>query len=259
MMLASATTTVSQGSLFLALPIALVAGLLSFLSPCVLPLVPGYLSFLGGAAGAEAVDGSGRVKRVGRTVLGSLAFVAGFTIVFVSFGAAFGGLGGALRAHQRELSIAFGSITVVLGLFFAGFLPGASMLNREVRVHWLPRATIGGALLLGILFSLGWTPCIGPTLAAILGLAASSSGASAARGSTLAVFYCIGLGIPFVLAALATERIGVVSTAVRRHAVGLMRLGGIVLVIVGLLEVTGIWATLVTALQDRFSSFGVPL
>ena len=144
-------------------------------------------------------------------------------------------------------------------MFFAGFLPGASMLNREVRIHWLPRATVGGAFLLGILFSLGWTPCIGPTLGAILGLAASSSGTSALRGSTLAVFYCLGLGIPFVAAAFAAEKVQVFSRFIRRHALLLMRIGGVVLIIVGLLEVTGVWGTFVTWLQDNFSSVQVPL
>lgn len=258
MLLASAATTVSQGSLILALPLAVAAGLLSFLSPCVLPLVPGYLSFLGGAAGAQAAVSERRFSN-GRTVLGAMAFVAGFTIVFVSYGALFGGLGSALRTHQRELGIVFGSITVVLGLFFAGFLPGASMLNREVRVHWLPRATVLGAGLLGILFSIGWTPCIGPALGAILGLAASSSGTSAARGSALAIAYCLGLGIPFVAAAVATERVSKISAFVRRHALILMRVGGLVLVVVGLLEVTGVWTTLVTDLQDHFSTSWVPL
>jgi len=257
-LISTSNQIVSQGSLFFALPLALLAGLLSFLSPCVLPLVPGYLSFLGGAVGAEAAASD--AKRVSaRTVLGSVAFVLGFTIVFVAYGALFGGLGSALRNHQRELSIVFGAVTVVLGMFFAGFLPGASMLNREVRIHWLPRATVGGAFLLGILFSLGWTPCIGPTLGAILGLAASSSGTSALRGSTLAVFYCLGLGIPFVAAAFAAEKVQVFSRFIRRHALLLMRIGGVVLIIVGLLEVTGVWGTFVTWLQDNFSSVQVPL
>jgi cytochrome c-type biogenesis protein len=256
--IASVSHTVSQGSFLLAAPIALVAGLISFGSPCVLPLVPGYLSFLGGSVGAEAIERP-KGRRIGRTVLGALAFVGGFTIVFVSYGALFGGLGSALKDHERILSIVFGTVTVLLGLFFAGLLPGASLLNREVRVHWLPRASVGGAGLLGILFSLGWTPCIGPALGAILGLAASSSGTSAARGSALAVVYCIGLGIPFVLAALATERVAVVSAFIRRHALVLMRVGGGLLVVVGLLEVTGVWGRMVTILQDHFGSFSVPI
>jgi len=216
------------------------------------------MSFLGGASGAEAAVSSERTISA-RTILGAIAFVVGFTIVFVSFGALFGGLGAALRTHQRLLAIIFGSITVVLGLFFAGLLPGASMLNREVRIHWLPRATVWGAGLLGILFGLGWTPCIGPALGAILGLAFASSGTTALRGSVLTVVYCFGLGIPFIVAAVAVERINVISRFIRRHAVVIMRVGGLVLVAVGLLEVTGVWASLVTAIQDHFSSFSVPL
>ena len=257
-MIGSVSNTVSQGSILLAAPIAVVAGLLSFASPCVLPLVPGYVSFLGGSVGAEAID-QPRGRRLGRTVLGALAFVAGFTVVFVSYGALFGGLGSALRNHERMLSIVFGTVTVLLGLFFAGVLPGASLLNREVRIHWLPRASIGGAGILGVLFSVGWTPCIGPALGAILGLAASSTGTSAARGSALAIFYCVGLGIPFVLAAVAAERVAVVSRFIRRHALVLMRVGGGMLVVVGLLEITGVWSHLVTLLEDHFSSFSVPL
>jgi cytochrome c-type biogenesis protein len=256
--IAALSNTVSQGSFLLALPLALAAGLVSFVSPCVLPLVPGYLSFLGGAAGAEAAISSER-RFSTRTVLGALCFVGGFAIVFVSFGALFGGLGAGLRSHQRLLAIAFGTLTVVLGLFFAGLMPGASLLNREVRIHWLPRATVLGAGLLGLLFGLGWTPCIGPTLGAILGLAASSSGTSALRGSLLALVYCIGLGIPFVVAAFAVEHVGVLTRFIRRHAVVIMRTGGLVLVAVGLLEVTGLWSSLVTRLQDHFSSFSVPL
>jgi cytochrome c-type biogenesis protein len=257
-MIASVSNTVGQGSILLAAPIAIVAGLISFASPCVLPLVPGYVSFLGGSVGAEALD-EHKARRLGRTVIGSLAFVAGFTVIIVSDGALFGWLGSALRDHEQALSIVFGTITVLLGLFFAGVLPGMTLLDRDVRIHWLPRATIGGAGLLGVLFSLGWTPCIGPTLGAILGLAASSKDASAARGSALAIFYCVGLGIPFVAAAVATERVAVLSRFIRRHAVMLMRIGGGLLVIVGLLEITGVWGHLVTILEDHFGSFNLPL
>lgn len=257
-MIGSVSTTVSNGSILLAAPIALVAGLLSFTSPCVLPLVPGYLSFLGGASGAHALDDQGSTKPTWRTLLGAICFVAGFTVIFVSAGALFGGLGAALRHHERMLSIVFGALTILLGLFFAGLLPGASVLNREVRIHWLPRATLLGAFLLGLLFGLGWTPCIGPALGSILGLAASSSGTSAARGSLLAVFYCVGLGIPFVILAFLVDRVAVVTRLIRRHSLLLMRIGGGLLVVVGLLEITGLWGHLVTWLQDRTSSFGVP-
>ena len=171
-------------SLLAAFPLAFAAGVVSFISPCVLPLLPGYLAFLSGATG-QTGGPSGR----GRAVAGSLAFVLGFAIVFVSFGALFGGLGSSLRTHQRGLEVVFGVITITLGLFFAGWWP-SGWLQRERRIHHLPRASVIGASLLGFTFALGWTPCIGPTLATILGLAASSSGATALRGSMLAFVYC---------------------------------------------------------------------
>ncbi len=234
-------------SLLAALPLAIAAGFVSFVSPCVLPLLPGYLAFLSGVTGR--IDGkSGR----GRAVLGSLAFVLGFTLVFVSFGALFGGLGGLLRTHQRILEIIFGGVTVLLGLFFAGWWP-SSLLQRERRVHYLPRSTVLGAATLGFVFALGWTPCLGPTLAAILGLAASS-GATALRGSILIFFYCLGLGIPFVVAALATEWMASASKWLRRHQKVIGRVGGILLIAIGLMEVTGLWHTFVLWLQVHFPS-----
>jgi len=256
--MASVPTTVIQGSILFAVPIALAAGLISFASPCVLPLVPGYLSFLGGAVGAEAAlkdDG----RRKARTVLGACAFVFGFTIVFASYGAAFGEFGIVLRVHQRTLEIFFGSATVILGLFFAGLIPKLRTLDRDVRIHWLPRATVGGAMLLGVIFGVGWTPCIGPALGAILSLEASTAGTSAFRGSFLVVVYCFGLGVPFILAALATEHVAVFTRSIRRHSVAIMRIGGLSLVAVGILQVTGVWQSLILALQVHFSSFTVPL
>jgi cytochrome c-type biogenesis protein len=247
-----------QGSFLFAVPIAMAAGLISFASPCVLPLIPGYLSFLGGAVGAEAeLKGAG--LRKARTVLGACAFVFGFTIVFASWGAAFGEFGLVLRVHQKTLEIIFGSATVILGLFFAGLIPKLRMLDREVRIHWLPRATVGGAALLGVIFGVGWTPCIGPALGAILTLAASTAGTSAFRGSFLVVVYCLGLGIPFILAAFATEHGAVIARSIRRHSVAIMRIGGLSLVVVGVLEVTGVWQSLILTLQVHFSSFTVPL
>jgi cytochrome c-type biogenesis protein len=255
---ATIQSTVQQGSPLLAVPLALIAGLLSFFSPCVLPLVPGYVAFLGGAAGVQTVAPPKR-HRLSRAVAGALAFILGFTVVYVSLGTAFGGLGESLRSHQRIFSIVFGVITIVLGLFFAGWLPGASILNREVRIHWLPRATVWGAALLGVLFSIGWSPCTGPTLAAILGLAEASPGATAWRGSLLVFVYCMGLGVPFLLAAIATDKMASVSRFVRRHSVLLMRIGGVLLISIGILEVTGTWATFVQWIQDHFSSFTSPL
>ena len=232
-------------SLILAIPLAIAAGLVSFVSPCVLPLLPGYLAFLTGATGR--IEGrSGR----GRAFAGSVAFVIGFALVFVSLGALFGGLGHELQRHQRILEEVFGVVTIALGLFFAGWLPSA-WLQRERRVHRLPRVTILGAAALGFTFALGWAPCIGPTLGAILGLAESNSGATALRGSILAFFYCLGLGIPFVVAALATEWMATVSTWLRRHAQVIGVIGGVLLIAIGVSEVTGLWHTFVLWIQTH--------
>lgn len=235
-------------SLFAAFPLAFAAGLVSFVSPCVLPLLPGYVAFLSGASGHT----NGRTGK-GRAVSGALAFITGFAIVFVSFGALFGGLGSTLRTHQRELEVVFGIITVLLGLFFAGLWP-AAWLERDRRIHRLPRASVVGALLLGFTFALGWTPCIGPTLAAILGLAASSSGATAFRGSALAFVYCLGLGLPFLCAALASEWMARTSRWLRQHQRVLGRIGGVMLVVIGIAEATGIWQTFVLWLQIHVPS-----
>jgi cytochrome c-type biogenesis protein len=238
-------------SLLAALPIAVAAGFVSFVSPCVLPLLPGYLAFLSGAAGSL----EGRAGR-GRAVIGAIAFIIGFAIVFVSLGALFGGFGSLLRDDQRTLSIVFGSITILLGMFFAGWWP-SRWLNRDQRIHHLPRASILGAGALGFLFALGWTPCIGPTLGAILALAANS-GATALRGSILAFFYCLGLGIPFVVAALATEWVSTASSWLRRHQRTIGRIGGMLLIVIGILEVTGAWHAFVNWLQVRFPSWTAP-
>jgi cytochrome c-type biogenesis protein len=239
---------VLPSSLLAALPLAVAAGFVSFISPCVLPLLPGYLAFLSGAAGTL----EGRSSR-GRAVVGAVAFVIGFAIVFVSLGFLFGGFGQLLKDHEQILSIVFGSMTIVLGMFFAGWWP-SRWLNRERRIHYLPRASILGAGALGFLFALGWTPCIGPTLGAILGLAGTNSDATALRGSILAFFYCLGLGIPFVVAALATEWMSSASSWLRRHQGTIGRIGGVLLIVIGILEVTGAWHSFVLWLQVNFPS-----
>lgn len=260
MLTASVTTTVQHGSAFLAVLLAFAAGLVSFFSPCVLPLVPGYVAFLGGATGVGVVAPA-RPHRPGRALAGAIAFVIGFSFVFISIGTVFGGLGGSLRTHERTLQLVFGSITILLGLLFAGWLPASNLLNREVRVHWLPSATVGGAGILGVLFGIGWSPCTGPALAGILFLASSTPGATAWRGALLLTVYCVGLGVPFLLAAVAADKMAVVSKFVRRHTSLLLRIGGLVLVVIGVLEITGTWATFVQWLQDRavFSSFTSPI
>lgn len=243
--------TGAAGSLVIAAPVAIAAGALSFASPCVLPLVPGYLSYVTGMSGAGSTPAAASTRPVwqSRTVLGAVLFIAGFTVVFVGYGAVFGGLGEALARRQRPLQVVLGSLTVLLGLLFAGALSRFRWSAREFRVHRLPSAGLSGAPLLGALFGLGWTPCIGPTLATVLTLAASDSAATAARGATLTAFYCVGLGIPFLLVAAGVQR-GVTMTRWLRDRMRFITfVGGCALVAVGLLEVTGVWTQLVAQLQ----------
>ena len=233
-----------SGSLALALPVALVAGLVSFFSPCVIPLLPGYLSYATGLSGADLEH-----ARRGRMLLGSLLFVAGFALVFVLFGALFGAMGAWLVEWRRPITVALGVLTIVLGLVFAGLVP---ILQRDWRVHTVPAVGLGAAPLLGFLFGLGWTPCIGPTLAAIYAL--SFDDATAGRGALLSLVYAIGLGLPFVVAGLAYRRALGAFAFVRRHQAWVMRAGGLMLVAVGILLVTGWWTDLVTWVQIHLVS-----
>ncbi|GJF29821.1 cytochrome C biogenesis protein CcdA [Kitasatospora sp. NE20-6] len=235
--------TVASGALLVALPIALAAGLVSFFSPCVLPLVPGYLSYVTGLSAADLADARG--ARRGRMLLGSALFVLGFTAVFVSGGALFGEFGRTLADHRRTIDTVMGVVTIVMGLAFMGLLPGFTM--REVRSHRRPAIGLVGAPLLGVVFGVGWTPCIGPTLSSILTL--SIDQASAGRGALLMAVYCLGLGVPFVLAALAFRRALGAFGWVKRHYQWVMRIGGGMLVVVGLLLVTGAWDAMVNNLQ----------
>ena len=279
---------VVTGSLLVAIPLAMLAGLVSFASPCVLPLVPGYLSYvtrltgvgLGDratqrgpaaavpvgagvpAAGTPVAAAEGGVRaasreRAGqrpRIVLGTALFVAGFSAVFVSYGAAFGGLGATLLTHQDALTRALGVVVIVLGLGFLGLIPA---LQREARWHHRPQRGLWGAPLLGALFGLGWTPCIGPTLAAVQSLAFTE--ASAARGALLSVAYCVGLGLPFLAVGLAMQRgLGAVAWA-RRHARTIQVVGGVTMIGLGLLMVTGVWGSLMIGLRGWVSGWAVPL
>lgn len=236
-------TQALSGSLMLAVPVAIIAGLVSFFSPCVLPLLPGYLSYATGLSGADLASGEAGAHR-GRMFLGSLLFVAGFGTVFVAIGALSGATGAFLVEYRRTLTIVFGALTIVLGLAFAGFLP---FFQREWRVHKIPAVGLGAAPLLGFLFGLGWTPCIGPTLAAITTL--SLNEATASRGALLSGFYAAGLGLPFILAGLAYTRALGAFAFVRRHQAFVMRAGGLMLVAVGLMLVTGVWDNAVAWLQ----------
>lgn len=240
--------TVLTGALLLALPIAVLGGLVSFFSPCVLPLVPGYLSYVTGVGGTDLAD----AKR-GRMLSGALLFVLGFTVVFVSGGALFGFFGSTLLEHRETISRVLGALTILLGLSFMGVLPGFG--QREFRFHNKPAVGLAGAPMLGVLFGIGWTPCIGPTLAAVQSLAINE--ASAGRGALLMVAYCIGLGLPFVLAALAFRRALGAFGWVKRHYVWVMRIGGLMLIAVGLLLVTGVWDRIVYDIQVWSSNFTV--
>jgi cytochrome c-type biogenesis protein len=240
--------TILDGSMLLAVPIALVAGLVSFLSPCVLPLVPGYLAYVTGLSAAEVFDEA--PKRRGRLVAGALLFVGGFTVVFVSAGVLLGSFGGWLLENQVVLTRVLGSLTIVLGLAFVGGLP---WLQRDFRIHRQPAVGLFGAPMLGVLFGLGWSPCIGPALGAVMAL--GIDGATAVRGGVLAVAYCIGLGLPFVLTALAFDRAMSTFGWVKRHHLSLMRAGGAMLVTIGILLLTGAWADMTSAVQVWVNGF----
>jgi cytochrome c-type biogenesis protein len=244
--------TVLDGPLLLALPVAALAGLLSFLSPCVLPLVPGYLSFITGLSGADAEAPGGRR----RVLLGGVLFVLGFSVVFVAAGALFGGLGSTVQ-NSGWLRNALGVVTILLGLVFVGALRWVPALNREVRLHRAIPATSGlaAAPALGLFFGIGWTPCIGPTLGAVLTLAARDETASATRGSVLSFVYCLGLGLPFIASGLAFRRAMSVFAVVRRHQQTIMRVGGVFLIVLGVLQVTGVYDKLVLEMQIIVSRY----
>ncbi len=240
--------TIADGSLLLALPLAMVAGLVSFLSPCVLPLVPGYLSYVTGLSAAEVFDEA--AQRRGRLLAGSTLFVLGFTVVFVSAGVLLGGFGGFFLENQQVLQRWLGGFTIVFGLAFIGRLP---WLQRDVRISRKPAVGLGGAPVLGALFGLGWTPCIGPTLGAVMAL--GIDGGTAVRGGVLAVAYCLGLGLPFVATALGFGRAMTAFSWVRSHQVAVMRGGGLMLVTIGILLVTGTWNDITASLQVWVNGF----
>jgi len=244
--------TVLSGSLLAAIPVALLAGLISFVSPCVVPLVPGYLGYVSGMAGASATGGSAERASKPRLVLGVAMFVAGFTTVFVVLGVAFASLGARVGGQLDTITRVLGVLVVVMGFVFLGAVP---FMQRERRVHVSPKAGMWGAPLLGVVFGLGWTPCIGPTLAAVLTL--SLSEATATRGVILAVVYSLGLGLPFLVLALWIERSRAVLGWLRRHRLALMRTGGAVLVVLGLLLVTGLWGQMTTYMQQWIDGFWV--
>lgn len=261
----------TSGSLLAAVPVAVLAGLVSFASPCVLPLVPAYVGYLGGMSAASAPGSAPRVRASagaasagatpaltipaqpaltsgaattpapapsrGRLVLGVLLFVAGFTAVFLAYGSLAGSLGSFLLRWQDPVSRVLGVGVLVMGLAFLGLVP---FLERDSRRVLAPRAGLWGAPVLGVTFGIGWTPCIGPTLAAILVL--SLDGGSAGRGALLALAFCVGLGLPFVAVALGLQRSRRALDWLARHRVAVMRVGGALLLLLGAALVTGLWS-----------------
>ncbi|WP_445065664.1 cytochrome c biogenesis CcdA family protein [Streptomyces sp. SAS_281] len=240
--------TVQNGALLVALPLALLGGLVSFFSPCVLPLVPGYLSYVTGVSGADLAE-----ARRGRMVAGASLFVAGFTAVFVSGGALFGFFGDTLQANSGPLTKVLGVLMILMGVFFMGLMPW--MTQREFRIHKKPVTGLVGAPLLGALFGIGWTPCLGPTLSSVSILAMDQG--TAGRGAILTVAYCLGLGIPFVLAAVAFRKALGAFGWVKRHYAWVMRTGGVMMIVTGLLLLTGAWGSMMQELQGWSDGFQV--
>jgi cytochrome c-type biogenesis protein len=252
-------TTAFSGSLLLAIPVALLAGLVSFASPCVLPLVPGYVGYVSGMAAASAAPAGGTTGGTTavrtaparrRVVAGVGLFVLGFTVVFVALMAAAGAFGSYLVRWEDVITRVLGVVVVVMGLAFVGGVP---FLQRERRLHLSPQAGLWGAPVLGVVFGLGWTPCIGPTLAAVQML--SLNEASAGRGILLGIAYCLGLGVPFLLVALGMQSSQRMLAFLRRHRLAIQRAGGALLVVIGLALVSGLWGALTSQLQGWIGGF----
>ncbi len=227
-----------DGFILLALPLSILAGLISFASPCVLPLVPGYLSYAAGYSQSR-----------GPVLLGSILFVFGFSLLFISYGVLFGGLGARIAVHEEMITHLLGFFTIALGAIFAGAFP----MMPTVRPRISTTGGLIGAPILGFLFGIGWTPCIGPALATVQTLAFSES--SAFRGAILSLGYCIGLGLPFIATGLFFDRSEKLRKFLTRNGRVISMIGGIMLIVIGLLQVTGIWNSLMIDLRSVISEF----
>ncbi|CAB4754276.1 unannotated protein [freshwater metagenome] len=231
---------VFDGNLLIASLVAMIAGLISFASPCVLPLVPGYLSYAAGMT---------EVRSRGRAALGSLLFVLGFSVLFISYGVLFGSIGSTISSNSQVVSVILGLLTIAMGVIFLF----NQKFYRSFKPVWKVRAGLAGAPILGFLFGVGWTPCIGPTLGAVQTLSFQES--SALRGAILSFAYCLGLGIPFILVGIFFDKSNRLRKFISRRGNYLTLIGGIFLILIGILQVTGLWADVMDSLRGFISDF----
>jgi cytochrome c-type biogenesis protein len=229
-----------DGNLLIAIPVAVIAGLVSFISPCVIPLIPGYLSY---AAGMTEVQSKGRV------FIGSLLFVSGFTFLFITYGLIFGQLGSLILENSRLLSIVLGLITTFLGIVFLF----NEKFNKSFKPDIKTRTGLMFAPFIGFAFGIGWTPCIGPTLGAVQVLAFES--ATAERGAILSTFYSLGLGIPFILMGLFLDKAESFRKIISKNGQKVIKIGGSFLILIGILQVTNVWDQIMNLLRDLISGF----
>ena len=227
-----------SGFLLVAFPIAILAGLISFLSPCVLPLVPGYLSFAAGYSKAK-----------GRVFLGSILFVLGFSVLFISYGALFGGIGSRIATNDETITRILGVLTILLGLIFMGSFPMMRTFSPKIATN----GGLIGAPLLGFLFGIGWTPCIGPALATVQTLAFQES--SAARGAILSFGYCIGLGAPFIASGLYLDKSERLRKYLTKRGDLITKIGGALLILIGIAQILGLWTDLMISLRSLITDF----